>query len=475
MAKSASEIQNDLIISLLTNEPNADTQDGSLIRDVNVDPQAVQFSYLYDEIDTVKLLSAWKKNAENISTEDLDDIGSNIDEARKPATYATSIITFRAKQKPQQRIRIGNEDGTGGINVKSMELEDQTYYQFSTTQTVYLETEPAFNESTGFYEVSAPITAVISGSDSNVGVGTIIILETPISGIDSIYNYVAATGGDEVQGNVDYAEDLSTALQGATKNTENGIKDIINDVEGISEIKIFNPNSEEASEIGTAYAYIKTDNETIYQDTFKYNITSNSYNLTKNPVKRIISVKATFKGELRNCTENVEYYLHKDTNSIYSHSSLAKDKIVFTKLPDNGTEIIVNYTYVSKVSEAQELILQQEDSILILGNIIVKNAQPVLIDTELTIKLKYGYDTVENQSNIISGIQSYISGFKMGEDFSAVSLFSYLIQNFDYIETINYPFTVFKARENNTNQDIIETVYGEYITVDENSIRVIFG
>ncbi|MCM1260581.1 MAG: baseplate J/gp47 family protein [Staphylococcus sp.] len=475
MSKSASEIQNDLIISLLTNEPNADTQDGSLIRDINIDPQSVQFSYLYDEIDTVKLLSAWKKNAENISTEDLDNIGNNIDVYRKPATYATSIITFRAKQKPNQRIRIGNEDGTGGINVKSMELEDQTYYQFSTTKTVYLETEPQFNESTGFYEVSAPITAVISGSDSNVGVGTIIILETPISGIDSIYNYVAATGGEEVEGNVDYANDLSTALQGATKNTENGIKDILNELDGISEIKIFNPNSEEQSEIGTTYAYIKTNNESIYQDTFTYNITSNTYRLTKRPIKRIVSVKAFFNGELKTCTENIEFYLQQDTKSLYSFSSNSNDCIIFTSFPDNNSTITIDYIYVEKVNEAQDLILEQEDNILILGNIIVKTAQPIYVDIVLDMKLKYGYNTIENQNNIISGIQNYINQFKLGEDFSAVSLFSYLVQNFNYIESINYPFTVFKSRENNTKQDIIKAVYGQYITVDENSIKVNFG
>ena len=62
----------------------------------------------------------------------------------------------------------------------------------------------------------------------------------------------------------------------------------------------------------------------------------------------------------------------------------------------------------------------------------------------------------------------------MGEDLTAVELFSYLVSNFDYIETINYPFAEFKKRNDNTSSEEITTVYGEYLTVDENSIKIIF-
>ena len=476
MAKDINEIKNSLISSLLSNESNADIQDGSLIRDIAIDPQSLQISNLYDVNDYVKLLAAWKNNAENLLEEDLDAIGNNLDVERKPATYATCIITFRTKTLPTKRIRIGNENGTGGVQIKSMNLEDDSYYQFSTTKTVYMETDTKLDETSGFYEVSAPCTAVLAGPESNVGVGTLIIMETPISGIESVYNYVAATGGSNIQNNASYAEDMSIAIQGATKNTENGIIDILNELDNISEVKIFNPNSEESSKTGTVYAYIKTDNEELYSENFIYSVNSNNYKLTKRPIKRIESVKAYYNGIQRECIENIDYYLKKDESSLYKYSINSNDSIVFNfeQHPDNNTEVVVNYIYVKKVEDAQNLILEKENDILILGNIIVKTSQPVLVDLTLNVKLKYGYNTDENQNSVISGIQNYINSFKMGEDLTAVELFSYLVSNFDYIETINYPFAEFKKRNDNTSSEEITTVYGEYLTVDENSIKIIF-
>lgn len=476
MSKDINTIKNELISSLLTNEPNADVQDGSLIRDINIDPQSLQFSYLYEENDYVKSLTAWKKNAENIENIDLDNIAENADITRKPATFATSIITFRAKQLPQQKVRIGNEDGTGGINVKSMNLEDETYYQFSTTETVFLDVDTKFNESSGFYEVSAPIRATLAGPDSNVGVGTLIILETPITGVDSIYNYVAATGGNPEQNNAQMAEDMVTAIKGSTKNTENGIKDVLNKLDNISEIKIFNPNSEEATESGIVYAFLKTDSETSFQDIINYSSINNQYKLLKRPVKRIISVKAYINGVLTTLNENLDYYLFKDEESIYSYSINSNDAIVFANniKIDNNSNVIVDYIYYSKIKEAQDLILQSENDILLLGNVITKIAQPILIDIELELKLKFGFNSESNKNNIITGLQTYINNLKMGEDLTSNQVFTYLIQNFDYIETINYPFKKFEKR-GESNQEKLEAVYGQYLTIDENSIIINFN
>ena len=476
MAKDENTIKNDLISLLLTYEPTADTQDGSLIRDINIDPQAAQISLLYNENDYVKKLAAWKNNAEEITTEDLDAIGANLNLTRKQATYATTVITFRAKILPTERIRIGNEDGTGGVQVKSMNLDDDTYYQFITTQTVYLEPTAELNTATGFYEVSAPATAVLAGSQSNVGVGTIVILEVPISGIDSIYNYVAATGGDEIQNNAEYAEMLSVALQGATKNTENGIKSILNTLDNITEIKIFNPNSEESTEAGMVYAYIKSNSEMVSNDELTFTINSNYYLLKKRPVKRIINVKAYYDGVLTDCVENVDYYLLQDKESIYSYSSDALDYIVFNyeKHPDPNSTFYVNYVYNSKIIEAQDLIKETEKDILILGNVLVKSASAVPVNITLDIKLKFGYNTQDNKDTIIGGIQTYINSFKMGQDLSATELFSFLVQKYTFIDSINYPFTTFKRRDGVTS-DIITTTYGEYLIADENSLTVNFG
>ena len=117
MALTAEQVKNNLINQILYNFPTAETNTGSVLRDIFVDPQSVQISNLSEEIDDVKNLSTFVKNAEYISEEDLDAIGENYGVTRDLGQFANGIITFQTTVRPSQRIQIGNDEGSGGISV----------------------------------------------------------------------------------------------------------------------------------------------------------------------------------------------------------------------------------------------------------------------------------------------------------------------------------------------------------------------
>ena len=54
MALTAEQVKNNLINQILYNFPTAETNTGSVLRDIFVDPQSVQISNLSEEIDDVK-------------------------------------------------------------------------------------------------------------------------------------------------------------------------------------------------------------------------------------------------------------------------------------------------------------------------------------------------------------------------------------------------------------------------------------
>lgn len=481
MAKSADEIKNEIISQIVSNFPTAEVGTGSMIRDLMVDPQSVQLANVYTEIDNVNYNNTFVKNASLLTTEELDNIGLNYGVVRDAAKLSTGSITFRASSLPTQRIMIGNSDGNGGVSIKTLNLSDGSVYEYVTTETVYMETDAFYNSISGFYEVSASISSTLAGSTYNVGIGTIVVLITGISGIDGAYNYLPTTGGTDSQSNIDFANKIVNVVTGASKNVIDGIDNILLSLSNVSEVKTLHPNSEsEPTETGYAFSYIKTLSKTNVVETFNFVSTTLSYNFSNKPVDSITSVSAYVNGVLTTLVQNTDYYLDKDESTRNSNSIYASDRITFLysgTTPDPNTTFTVNYVYNSVVKSGQDLINNEAQDILILGNIIVKASKPILIDIETKIKLKYGYNTTTIQNTVLSGISSYILSLSLGAELTQNELFSYLMTTFpDYISSIEFPFIIFKKRlSSNTVSDELYFTYGEYANLDESSLSITFS
>lgn len=474
------EIKDSLINDILANQPNADITDGSLIRDLMVDPQAIQIYFLEERIDYVKLLSSFVTNADRITKEDLDDIGANYNIVRAKALPSTGVITFRTKSLPQNDIRIGNQDGTGGISVQTLNLEDGIAINFLTTETVYMKTNAAYNAQSGYYEVSAPIQSVSSGTETNVSIGTIVKLGQVITGIDSCYNYIATTGGTEEENNKDYASDISVIIQGGSKNTYNGLLKLIDNYDGVIDYKIYHPNSTQYStDSGYVFIFIRGNQLSSISENITYSNSMRYYGLRYRPVNSIVSVNALINNQSTVLQENINYFLYKDTTSINSYSVNSGDGIEFVLtsklLPDNNSSFTVNYTYNSLINNIQSSVDQAIKDLLILGNIIIKEAIGININVSLDIKLKYQYNNVNIQNEILSGIQNYLSKFEINSEIKQSEVYNYIYNTYqEYIEAINYPFVIFK-REDDNFSTVVESIklnYNEYVNVNTSTITI---
>lgn len=474
------EIKDSLIIDILANQPNADITDGSLIRDLMIDPQSVQIYFLEERIDYVKLLSSFVTNADNITKEDLNEIGANYNITRAKPLPSTGVITFRTKSLPQKDIRIGNQDGTGGISVQTLNLEDGIAINFLTTETVYMKTNAAYNSESGYYEVTAPIQSVSSGTETNVAIGTIIKLGQVITGIDSCYNYVATTGGTNEENNKDYATDISVIIQGGNQNTYNGLIKLIDNYDNVIDYKIYHPNSEVYStDSGYVFIFIRGNQLSSISENITYSNSLHYYGLQHRPVNSIVSINALINNQNIILQKNIDYFLYKDTTSINSYSTNSGDGVEFIinggTLPDNNSIFTVNYTYNVLIDNIQNTINQAIKDLLILGNFIVKEATGINIILSSDIKLKYQYNNINIQNEIITGIQNYLSKFEINSTIKQSDVYNFIYNTYqNYIEAINYPFSIFKREDDNINTvtDSIKLNYNEYVNINTSTITI---
>lgn len=115
---------------------------------------------------------AYKDTAEGYQ---LDGVCQYIGITRKPASYATGTVTFT---------------GTVGTVIPLQFLVSTGNYQFWTQQIAAI---PAGGT------VDVPIRAIELGNTSNVLAGTIITIVNPLTGVTSVTNALATTGGADVE------------------------------------------------------------------------------------------------------------------------------------------------------------------------------------------------------------------------------------------------------------------------------------
>ena len=127
------------------------------------------------------------------------------------------------------------------------------------------------------------------------------------------------------------------------------------------------------------------------------------------------------------------------------------------------------------IDNIQSSIDQAIKDLLILGNIIIKEAIGINVDISLDIKLKYQYNNINIQNEILLGIQNYLSKFEINSEIKQSEVYNYIYNTYqEYIEAINYPFIVFKREDNNFNAvtESIKLNYNEYINVNTSTITI---
>ena len=143
----------------------------------------------------------------------LDHIAAIMGIYRNPAEPARGTITVT---------------GTPGTTIpEEWIVESVGGVQFKTTEEKQIEDDG---------DVEIPIEAVEAGTDGNLEAGTITVITQPISGVESITNESATTGGLDIESDISLRYRCKTALSVAGKGTVSSIVAAVQAVSGVESV-----------------------------------------------------------------------------------------------------------------------------------------------------------------------------------------------------------------------------------------------
>jgi uncharacterized phage protein gp47/JayE len=371
----------------------------------------------------------------------MDDLVANLNLTRLAATKASGTVTFYKLTVPTTTIRIGTEDGSGGIIISTQRNSDGSYYSFITTATVYLTPSTQLNTETGRYEVNAAIEAVEAGEDSNVAINAITVL-TGVAGVDGVTNKNALTSGTDEESNTELAARYVTASQGRLLGTAPGYATFVEAITGIidaivitsgEENSIRNANGNEVDVV-----IVGEDYESVSQvETFS-NVDGLTAYFDNTPINEVIQII----GNTFTFIENTDFLVVKDTFSEQQGSNQALDKIIWLGAndPSVGENYTVTYTYNKLVDDVQDE-LDDADNKLIASDVLVREGERVEVDIEFDVQLYSGIDSASAILQIKSTLQTYINTLYLGGKIEQSDLVFYLRTAHSFIDNLTLPFT----------------------------------
>lgn len=183
-------------------EDYLDTREGSMYATVRR-LAVIEAARLWDALSTEVPASAFLSYAWG---DYLDDHGESIGVARKPSAKAAGKVTFLGTN--------GTIIGTG-TEVSTVQADpDIDPPAFVTTQSGTIAGGTLILD----------VEATEAGSDGNVGAGAVTVLISPISGVSSVTNAAAITGGSDAETDQAYRDRLLLLFQGSGGGNINDYK-----------------------------------------------------------------------------------------------------------------------------------------------------------------------------------------------------------------------------------------------------------
>ena len=225
--KSLNEIVDSVITNIHDALPQADTKEGTFVRDVFIDPVSDEMAGMYGSMKLMEM-------AQSILTAngiDLERLAANYFVTRKQAEYSTGKIRFYVALTNKTNLNslelpseISIPIGTSVATTSTLVTDP---VEFKTTESIYLTRTTIYtlpiDSSNGyrFYEVA--IKAAIAGTKGNVASSTINQLISNISdGIAFINNPYSTSGGTNYESDVSLAFRINLAITGANIGTKAG-------------------------------------------------------------------------------------------------------------------------------------------------------------------------------------------------------------------------------------------------------------
>lgn len=430
-----------------TAQPNADSSGGTVNRDI-IDVSANQIAKAYLALDAAQQ-TASLKNAVTTSADALSQYAMNFDVLVAPPSKATGTVIFRAIKLPTYPISLPI-----GTVVQTLPESNGSVTKYTTSQDAVFPIDAPFNPITGYYEVEVAIEAENSGTSEHVGANALIALPLRINGISSVANDLPISNASDGDTNTDIATNVRAKTAGTDLATPSGYVTLIKNA--------FTNNVFSAAIVGpydTDNKRVEFYNEVdvpiisaVNAQSFTTILTSSgsqqTYFSTERPVVSVSSVVGTTNGV--NYAANVDYSFLPDTSTVYGYSTRSFDALSWITFMGPGVELSVQGTRYGMVGLVQDFLNDPEKR-YITGNILVREAQKILIDITTSVAADAGVDRTQLQTDISTALNNALAAYAQGDDV----LEDDILQIIDAVDGVQYvePLTVFKKSTDSVNAD----------------------
>lgn len=426
LRRTKADIIEDMVDYIIANRPDVNVSPGETLRDVVISAPASEFEKFYILLEHVEGLTtieglreliessafqerfrlALGRNSSNqeytiadvqeILSQDVDRLVGNWGITRKPGTYATGKI--RLYTTSQTTVTVPN-----GSKVRTLGAE-YLEYEILGSLTNYPVTE--LDTTMGMYYVEVPIRATAIGTSYNVSAGLITQVSPPIPNIVSCSNPSPTTGGTDEESDLDLLTRAETAQSGRNLSTVDGYKQFAEDQDYVVEAVVYDPASEYLyrESAGVVDVWIRCSDSTIDRAQI---ITGDGltaqFLLSYQPVHSYIGATGA--------SEPYAVTLSEDIATLYTvmHSTKAQTYAVFATPPADGEEVTLMYRQYADVYTLQTLLDTDENRVA-MGDVLVKRAQPRVVDVRMDLTTLSGYSEASVKADIVKALTVFFNG-----------------------------------------------------------------
>jgi len=396
MAKSAAEIKSELEQSIHQTDITLDTSQGP-IPDLMVNPQSGQLANASSDAESLRQLFTIQFDNSATDTE-IQDALANYGSTPGDGTKSQHIQHFLRFTKPLVDVVIPS--GTLVANVSS----DLVYRVVNGGTIVASSAEIFYNSTRKSYELGLLVEAVGIGTKYNIPANRVVVLLTPVSGIDSTENRSASTGGLELESRESQASRLKNSLLGInlgapggiTKNIKDELPELVTDTAVIQpfEKEFYRNTSGPALDIytiGTSYEnYLQIYTAVGHETTIP---------LDKKPAISISSVTVN--------DVSVIYSLYQDSSLETGYSLIGNDSVILGDVTTPvilaaGDRVTIEYTYNSVLENVYNLVYASGNSYLFNTDMLIRYPFTVAPVLSGEIQALPSYSVTEVEQNVLT-------------------------------------------------------------------------
>lgn len=470
---SASQFAERIRTAMLSRDVNFDTTEE--VADIAIDPQATVFELQRTDLRQVNLMLTLADPTafDGVYAADLDNIIFNEGMTSTGDSFASTTLVFERSAAPASDIPVQRGypvatvvDETTGITITFVATEETVMRAASASSYFNLETQR--------YELSVPVSCVISGETGNVGVGRITRPLRPLAGFSSVTNRVAATGGRDVESNQRKIDRYLIAVIGREISTSNGAKKVIlDDNPEVAQVLIVSGTSElltRADETaGAVDAYLRGAESTEITENPRFLGAGQLIKISTPPIVTVTNVRDLSTGTT--FVEGTDFDVVYDETGVAS-SARAVEGIRFRftgAAPTIGNPVTVTYTYNSLVRRLQSAFSTDD----VHGrDLLFKAATEVPIVHSALLRVLPGFNRTTVRNAVRAAVLALINtSTELGADIE-ISDIQGVVRAISGVD--NYKITLLAKASTPSGIDDVAIEDSEFGTLDEADYLVDF-